>query len=61
LKPVSLTIDDATQYCGIGRTKLYELIREGKFSARKMGKKTLVLTDELDAYVRSLPSLSSAA
>lgn len=61
MKPVSLTVDDATQYCGIGRTKLYELIREGKFSARKMGKKTLLLTEELDAYIRSLPALKTAA
>jgi len=57
----SLTIDDATTYCGIGRTKLYELIREGKLTARKAGKRTLLLTEELDAYVRSLPALKTAA
>lgn len=25
MKPLSITVDDATTYCGIGRTKLYEL------------------------------------
>lgn len=57
----SLTIEDATTYCGIGRTKIYELIREGKLTARKAGKRTLLLTEELDAYVRSLPALKTAA
>ncbi|MCV3734994.1 helix-turn-helix domain-containing protein [Rhizobium sp. TRM96647] len=61
MKPVSVTVDDATQYCGIGRTKLYELIRDGHFTARKAGKRTLLLTEELDAYVRSLPTLKTAA
>ncbi len=61
VKPVSLTVDDATQYCGLGRTKLYELIREGRFTARKAGKRTLLLTDEIDAYVRTLPTSKEAA
>lgn len=61
MKPLSITVDDATTYCGIGRTKLYELIREGHLTARKMGKRTLLLTAELDAYVMSLPTLKAAA
>lgn len=60
VKPVSVTIDDATNYCGIGRTKLYELIREGHFAPRKSGKRTLLLTEELDAYVHSLPTSKAA-
>lgn len=61
MKPLAVTIDDATVYCGLGRSKLYELIREGQISARKAGTRTLILTEEIDAYVRSLPSLKTAA
>lgn len=61
MKPLSVTIDQATTYSGIGRTKLYELIKDGHLSARKLGKRTLLLTAELDAYVMSLPTLKAAA
>lgn len=58
---ISMTIDEAVNYCGIGRTKLYDLAREGKFNLRKAGKRTLILTEELDAYIRSLPITKTAA
>lgn len=58
---ISMTITDAVAYSGIGRTKLYELIKEGKLTPRKLGARTLILTEELDAYVRGLPPLKSAA
>ena len=61
MKPISITVDDATAYCGIGKTKLYELVKEGRFTARKIGRRTLLLTAELDAYIESLPTLKSAA
>lgn len=61
MKPIALTIEDATQYCGIGRTKLYELIRKGNFTPRKAGARTLLLTEELDNYVLSLPTIKTAA
>ncbi len=61
MKPISITIEDATNYCGIGRTKIYELVKSGKFTARKMGRRTLLLTEELDAYIRSLPTSKEAA
>lgn len=58
---ISMTINDAVAYSGIGRTKLYDLIKEGKLTPRKLGARTLILTEELDAYIRGLPVLKSAA
>jgi excisionase family DNA binding protein len=58
---ISMTINDAVAYSGIGRTKLYDLVKEGKLTPRKLGSRTLILTEELDAYIRGLPALRTAA
>jgi excisionase family DNA binding protein len=52
---LSMTVDDAVEYSGVGRTKLYELFKEKKLTALKCGRRTLVLREELDAFIRSLP------
>ena len=44
---VSCTIAEACGATGLGRTKLYELIGEGKIDTCKMGKRTLVLVPSL--------------
>ena len=50
-----LTIQEACTYSGIGKTKLYEAINSGKLKARKAGKRTLILADDLRHYLSSLP------
>ncbi|MEA3533221.1 helix-turn-helix domain-containing protein [Rhizobium sp. CC-YZS058] len=56
-----MTINDAVAYSGIGRTKLYELVKLGQLTPKKLGTRTLIITEELDAYIRSLPDMKSAA
>jgi len=46
---------------GVGRDKLYRLIREGKLPARKLGRKTLILATDLEAFLESLPRMGAAA
>jgi len=53
---LNLTINQAMQTLGIGRTKLYQLLNDGSLRAFKLGSKTLILKDSLDDYVASLPS-----
>lgn len=53
---ISMTVDEAVSYSGIGRTKLYELFKEGKLTPRKCGRRTLILVEEIDALIRSLPA-----
>ncbi len=53
--PITITIDDAAQRSGLGRTKIYELITAGKLDARKSGSRTLIIGDSLQAYLTSLP------
>jgi excisionase family DNA binding protein len=46
---------------GVGRDKLYCLIREGKLPARKLGRKTLILASDLERFLESLPRLGAAS
>ena len=46
---------------GVGRDKLYRLIREGKLPARKLGRKTLILRSDLEAFLEALPRLGAAS
>jgi excisionase family DNA binding protein len=50
-----LTISEACAIAGIGRTKIYEAISEGRLKARKCGKRTLILKNELRQFLESLP------
>lgn len=52
---ISVTIQEAVEISGIGRTSLYALFKSGELKPRKMGGRTLILVDELTDYVRSLP------
>lgn len=61
MRPALLSIHDACLYIGLGRTKVYDLIAEGRISAHKVGRKTLVPREALDAFVASLSVASVAA
>ena len=51
----ALSIAEACVMAGIGRTKIYEAIASGKLTARKWGKRTLILREELRQFLASLP------
>jgi excisionase family DNA binding protein len=55
----ALTIHEACSYSGIGKTKIYEAINAGKLKARKVGKRTLILSDELREFLSSLPLMAA--
>lgn len=46
-----LTIDESCQALGIGRTKLYQLINSGALPARKVGKRTFILAQDIHDFV----------
>ena len=48
--------EEACAMAGIGRTKIYEAIANGKLTARKCGKRTLILREELRQFLASLPT-----
>jgi excisionase family DNA binding protein len=51
---ISLSIEEAQTATGIGRTKLYQAINTGALRARKYGKRTIILKDDLDAFLTGL-------
>jgi excisionase family DNA binding protein len=51
----ALSIAEACAMAGIGRTKIYEAIASGTLTARKCGKRTLILPDDLRKFLTSLP------
>ena len=56
MNPYSFTVDEACKHSGIGRTKLFELLSNGEIPRRKLGRKTLILAEDLKAFVESLPT-----
>lgn len=55
MQPIAVTIPEATRLSGLGRSTLYKLFNEGKLTPKKSGKRTLVLVEELESYVKGLP------
>jgi excisionase family DNA binding protein len=47
---LSLSIEEASEATGFGRTKLYEAINTGALKARKFGKRTIILKASLQTY-----------
>jgi excisionase family DNA binding protein len=50
-----LSVAEACAIAGIGRSKLYEAIASGRLTARKLGKRTLILRDDLRKFLQALP------
>lgn len=52
--PICLRIDQAMRRLDIGKTKLYELLASGELEAIRIGRRTLVLQESIDAMVQRL-------
>jgi excisionase family DNA binding protein len=51
----ALGVAEAAKAAGVGRTTLFEAIRKGEVTARKVGRRTIITVDDLDAWLNSLP------
>jgi hypothetical protein len=52
----AVSIAEASAMSGVGRTRLYAEIANGNLQARKFGRRTIVLVNDLKAFLASLPS-----
>jgi excisionase family DNA binding protein len=55
--PLAYSIAEACAVARAGRTAIYEAIRDGALTARKRGRKTLILPDDLRRWVEGHPAL----
>ena len=53
---LAVSIREAVTLSGIGRSSLYKLIKQGRLTPRKVGRRTLILIEDLEDLVRSLPT-----
>ena len=53
-QPICVRVDQAMRLLDIGKTKLYELLAAGDLEAIRIGRRTLVLRDSIDALVLRL-------
>jgi excisionase family DNA binding protein len=51
------TIAEAKASAGVGRSALYAAIASGELPARKLGRRTLIMADDLKAWLTSLPKV----
>lgn len=59
MNPIFVAIPEACKTLGVGRSKIYELIADGELSVRKIGRKTLVPTADLERFAAGLPAVST--
>jgi excisionase family DNA binding protein len=50
--PLAATIDDTCGLTGLGRTKVYGLIREGKLRTVRIGRRHLVLCSSIERLLQ---------
>ena len=55
MQKITATIPEAVEITGLGRTSIYELIKQGRLTKRKFGTRTLLMVEELENVVRDLP------
>jgi excisionase family DNA binding protein len=50
---ISCTVNQACAATGLGRTKLYELIKDQRILTKKVGRRTLILVASLRAAIEA--------
>jgi excisionase family DNA binding protein len=56
--PLAYSIAEASTRSDIGRTAIYDMINSGQLTARKCGRRTLILADDLRRCLESLPPIN---
>ncbi len=58
---LAYSIDDAVVRTPVSRSDLYRAMKRGDLKAKKSGRRTLILRDDLAAYLAQLPDYRVAA
>ena len=60
-KKLTVTIPQACQLTGLGRSSIYRLFDDGKLKRLKAGSRTLIKVSDLENYIESLASEGQSA
>jgi excisionase family DNA binding protein len=52
MKPLSVTVDQCCDLIGIGKTTFYRIAGQNKLTLLKIGRRTLVTMDSIEALIR---------
>jgi excisionase family DNA binding protein len=52
---LAFSVGEAAAAAGVGRTLLFDEIRNRRLAARKVGRRTVILREDLEAWLRSRP------
>jgi excisionase family DNA binding protein len=55
--PLAYGIEAACEAAGVKRDTIYRAIRRGELIARKIGTRTVILADDLRAWLASMPAI----
>ena len=58
---LALTIAEAITESRVGRSSLYSAIKRGELPCRKLGKRSLILREDLERFLQSLPVRDTSA
>lgn len=53
---LAYSIDEVTELSGLGRTLIFQAIRDKRLLAVKCGRRTIIRREDLDAFLRALPA-----
>ena len=57
---LTVTVREACELLGFGKTCFYRAIREGRLPAKKWGKRTIVMRTDIEHFLDNLPSHEQA-
>jgi excisionase family DNA binding protein len=52
----AMTVDEFCGWARIGRSKFYQEVQEGRIRLRKIGRKSVVIRTDAEAWLCSLPA-----
>lgn len=53
---IGYTMEEAAEAVSVGRTRIYAAVKNGSLKARKFGRRTIILREDLETFARNLPS-----
>lgn len=55
MEPLLMSVAEAARFLGISRWSIFQGLRDGKLSARKFGRRTLVTVESFRRHAETLP------